>query len=124
MPYAFVEQDGVLRVTLQGIVSGAELHEMITELEQQFQVRPVWPNNLFDLRGVELSPFGFSDMMGVAKRREATMPPHPIRTALVTDSAAMLGFARMFQNLNQNPSIAIEVFHSMAEAEAFVAKQP
>ena len=119
MPYALNEHDGVIRVTLQGTVSGAELHELITEMEQLVEGRSAWPDSLFDLRGVELT-LGITDMMGLARRREATKPPHAVRTAFVADSALLTGFARMFQSTNHDPNVTIEVFSDLEAAQAWL----
>ena len=101
-------------------MAGEDLHQFVVELSALVETRARWPNNLIDLRGVEPSRLSFNDVLSLAKIREAVTPPHPIRTAFVTDSPAMTGFVRMFQSLNHNPSIAIEVFSDVAAAERWL----
>jgi hypothetical protein len=122
MPYSYEEVRGVLRVTLKGALTSEELHNFITEMEELLQKRKKWPDNLLDLRTVELKKLGFTDMMSFAKRRESVVPPHAIRTALVAESPVITGFARMFQSMNNNPKITVEVFPTLAAADAWLAK--
>jgi hypothetical protein len=124
MPYSIDEEGGVLRARFVGALTGTELHAFIDEVDAKLAPRPQWPNNLIDLRAVELSALGFTDMMSIAKRREAIQPPSPIRTAILADSPALTGFARMFQSLNHNPNITIQVFSDAAEAESWLLSQP
>src|SRR5262245_44325410 len=120
MAFSWEERDGVLRITLSGVVSNLDLHSMVTEMQDRVQGRAVWPNNLCDFRGIELSTLGFTDVMSLARRRGRVEPPHPIRTALVADGPIVTGYARMFTNLLQNPSISCELFSTIAEAEAWL----
>jgi hypothetical protein len=122
MPYSYEEVRGVLRVTLKGALTSEELHNFITEMEELLKKRKKWPDNLLDLRTVELSKLGFTDMMSFAKRRDSVIPPHAIRTALVAESPVITGFARMFQSMNNNPKITVEVFPTLAAADAWLAK--
>jgi hypothetical protein len=124
MPYSIDEEGGVLRARFVGALTGTELHAFIDEVDAKLAPRPQWPDNLIDLRAVELSALGFTDIMSLAKRREAAAPPNAIRTALVADTPTMTGFARMFQSLNHNPNITIQVFSDAAEAETWLRSQP
>jgi hypothetical protein len=123
MPYSHREVNGVFRIVLSGAVSVEEIDRMASEMEAAMAGRSEWPDNLFDLRNVDLSGLGFVDMMSLAKRIAATAPPHPYRTAIAGESQVVIGFARMFQSLNLNPSITIEVFESIEAAEAWL-RQP
>jgi len=117
MPITFSHDGDLLRVRAGGVITAAELHSMVTEMEGRFLSAKKWPNNLLDLTGIDLGGIGFMDMMSLAKRREGVKPPHPIRTAIVADSPTVTGFARMFQSLNNNPDITVQVFDSVADAE-------
>jgi hypothetical protein len=121
MPITYDHDGSLLRITVKGVVTGPELHELVTELDQRFRNEPRWPNNLLDLSTVELSGIGFLDMMSLAKRRETVTPPNPIRTAIVATSPTVIGFARMFQNLNNNPQITVQLFNGVTAAEAWLA---
>jgi hypothetical protein len=121
MPYS-IQQDGeLLRSRFTGTLSGNDLHAMLDEVDRLLAPRERWPDNLLDLRALEGSSLGFTDVMSVAKRRESITPPNAIRTAIVADSPTLIGFARMFQSLNHNPNITIQIFSDPAEAEAWLA---
>ena len=124
MPYSYEEARGVLRVTLKGKVTAPELHDFLDELETLVLERQEWPDNLLDLREVDLSGLGFMDMLGFSKRRKGATPPNPIRTALVAVSPTIIGFARMFQNMNKSAQITVEVFPTLEAANAWLAKKP
>lgn len=121
MPFTLQEEDGVLRVTINGNVLAAELHDLLTAMESFVVARAHWPDNLVDLRGIDLASLGFTDILGLAKRREALKPPNAFRTAMVADSPIVLGFARMFQSVNHNPAITLELFQTLEAAEAWLA---
>src|SRR5262245_3937648 len=121
MPHVISEKAGVLRVKVTGVITVTELHQMLDELDAILKDRTRWANNLMDLRGVDLSGLGFVDMMSLAKRRMAVQPPNPIRTAFIADSPTVIGFVRMFQSLNHNPSISSELFDDVAAAEKWLA---
>jgi SpoIIAA-like len=117
MPITFSHEGDLLRVRAGGVITAAELHTIVAEMEQRFFSAKKWPNNLVDLTGIDLSNVGFVDLMSLARRRESVKPPHAIRTAIVADSPTVTGFARMFQSLNNNPDITVQVFESVAAAE-------
>jgi len=121
MPYSVAEKSAFLLVTVTGKITGAELHKLIDEGEAILKTRPRWANNLVDLRGLDLSGLGFTDIMGFAGRKVATNPPNPFKTAIVVDSQSVGGYVRMLQNLNRNPAIAIETFEDVAAAEQWLA---
>jgi hypothetical protein len=124
MPYSVQEDAGMLRVRYSGRLTGADVHESLSEMDALVQPRERWPDNLVDMRGADISALGFPDIMSVAKRREAVTPPNPIRTAIVADHPSILGFARMFQSLNHNPNITIQVFADHTEAMTWLQAQP
>lgn len=120
MPFTLEEDGEFLRVRLQGHVPGKELHEVLTAMETLVRGRARWPDNLVDLRGIDLSDLDFADVRSLAKRRQALKPPHPFRTAMVADGPLVMGFARMFQTVNDNPAITLEIFRSIETAEAWL----
>ena len=121
MPYSVAQKPEFLLVTVTGVVTGPDLHQLINDAEAILKDRPRWTNNLADLRGLDLSGLGFSDMMSFSGRRVALKPPNPFRTAVVTDSPTVTGYVRMLQNLNRNPSITIEMFEDIAAAQKWLA---
>lgn len=122
MPYSIQETPLGLRIAYAGTLNAAELHASLDESEGMLANAQQWPDHLIDLRGVELSALGFPDILSVAKRRESITPPNAIRTAIVADSPTLRGFARMFQSLNNNPNITIQVFGDVSDAEGWLTQ--
>lgn len=121
MPYSVAEKSGFLLITVTGVITGPDLHQLIDKAEAMLKVRSKWANNLVDLQGLDLSGLGFTDIMGFAGRRVALKPPNPFRTAIVADSPSVTGYIKMLKNLNRNPSIAIEIFEDLAAAKKWLA---
>ena len=121
MPYSVSEEKKFLRFTVTGAVTGSELRKLIDDSESMLKERAHWPNTLLDMRGIELSGLGLTDMLSLSKRRVSIRPPNPIRTAFVADSATVSGFVRMFQNLNRDPAITTELFEDVSAAEKWLA---
>ena len=120
MPYSVMDDGVVLRATFSGVITGEEIHAFAGEIATLLATRARWPNNLVDLRAIELNRLSFNDLLSLAKLRAAVTLPNPIRTALVAEAPAVIGFARMFQTLNHHPSITIEVFTDVAAAERWL----
>lgn len=120
MPYSIIESDGRLTVTVSGAITGAELHQLVDESEALLKGRAQWPDNLLDLRTVSLSGLGITDMMGFAGRLQSVLPPHPMRTAFVAEPS-VASYLRMLKSMAQNALVTLEVFPTLAEAEAWLA---
>jgi len=120
MPYTIRENSGLMRIAMTGPLAAVDLHAMLTEVDTMVRDRPVWPDNLFDMRGMEVAALGFVEVMSLARRREAVTPPNAIRTAFVAEAPSLVGYVRMFQNLNQNPQITSRIFSTVESAEAWL----
>lgn len=123
MPYTCDERDGVLWIRCEGEMSEIDLHALISEMQAMVDDRPQWPDNLLDLRGVELVGVGFGEVMSLARRREKIAPPNPIFTALVADAPIVIGYARMFQSLMHNPSITVNLFSTIEAGVEWLREQ-
>lgn len=115
MPCAFLEKDGVMRIMLQGAISGQQLHQLIDESEALLGARQQWPDALIDLVAMDASALGFLDMMSLSGRRPRVRPAHHVRLAVVSDSAMFTGAARM---LGAHPAVKVELFSTLDAAEA------
>lgn len=120
MPFTITDEGTFLRAELTGLVTADDLHAMIDEGDSMARTKSIWPDNLIDIRAVDSRGLDFPAMMSMAKRRKGLVLPNPIRTACVAGTSVMLGFARMFQNLNGNPRITFEIFSTCEEAERWL----
>lgn len=122
MPYHFTAEPGLLRVVLFGAVTGAELQSLAAELEKIEQALPVTPNRLTDLSQLSGSELSFPDVFAIADRRKAQKIANPVKSAFVAPNAVNIGFARMYQTLNDHPQIEIQIFSSLEDAETWLAE--
>jgi len=68
------------------------------------------------MTGVTELQIGYPGVRALADRRRAATFPNPFKSAIVGRVPAQAGMARMFQTLNDNPQITIEVFDDEAAA--------
>ena len=113
--------DGELvHVTFSDALTPADLTDVMQFLLDLETGLASTPNRLVDLGPSTTIAIGFSDMANLVHIRQAHAPRNPIRTAVVTHSAAQHGYARMFQTLNDHPLITIAVFTDRASARAWL----
>jgi hypothetical protein len=124
MPYSIDQASTLLRIRYSGRLTRDDVHASLDEVEALLRSSERWPDSLVDLRGIDIGALGFSDVMGLSKRRASVTPPNPIRLAIVSDQPSIVGFARMFQSLNKNPDITIQIFPDSTEAETWLQVQP
>jgi hypothetical protein len=55
-------------------------------------------------------------MRTFAEHRKAQTLANPVKSAAVAPQPVHVGFARMFQTLNEHPQITIEIFSSLRDA--------
>jgi len=114
--------DGVLRIVLTGILMPGELARLADALAAAEDAAAVVPHRLTDLTGVTRFEIGFDDMFELARRRRERSPANAIRSALVAATPVQLGFARMFQTLNDHPLITLAIFPDVDAALAWLAE--
>jgi hypothetical protein len=57
-------------------------------------------------------------MLTYIERRRTQRFANSIKSAVVASRPVQVGFARMYQTLNTNPQVEIQIFAALAEAEA------
>jgi hypothetical protein len=106
----------LMRVTLQGRVTGDELDAFTQTVKHDPAYDPSWPA-LVDAS--ELNPAGLSTQ--VLRARAAVPRRNPTRVAIVAPADVVFGLARMFQMMSEGRGNDIEVFRGMREAMAWLA---
>ncbi len=120
MPAHLSIQDGILHISFVGTVNDWDLREMtdrLEELERNAEVVPHRITHLTEATRIELT---FADLWELAKRRKATGFLNPFKSAIVAPDPVHVGFARMFQTLNDHPKIVIAIFRKTEEAEQWI----
>ena len=79
------------------------------------------PPRLIDLRGITDAGIGYAEMAQLAQRAIERPLAARVRTAMLVAQPVQLGFARMFQILNQHPKVTVHIFHDETAARAWLA---
>lgn len=124
MPFSISSVDGVMRIVLSGTLVPEQLVRMADALGEAEAVCDVCPHRVTDLTGLARFEVGFDDMFQLAQRRREMAPGNPIRSAIVAATPVQLGFARMFQTLNDHPWITMRIFPDVDGALAWLAEEP
>ncbi len=120
MPFSTRVDDGVLYTALFGLVTASDLRDLTEVVADIERSMPVAPNRVTDLRGISGRDLGFSAIVDMVDRRRRDPPRNPIRSAIVATNLVMVGFARMFQTLNDTPKVTVEIFSTPEDAERWV----
>ena len=120
MPFSTRIDDGVLYTALFGLVTSGDLRDLVEVVADIERSMPVAPNRVTDLRAISGRDLGFSAIVDMVEWRRRDPPRNPIRSAIVATSLVMVGFARMFQTLNDTPKVSVEIFETPEAAERWV----
>jgi hypothetical protein len=120
MPYHISYDGPFLVVRFFGIVTESDLvgsaDDVMAFEDQGRNTRP----RLTDLRQVSDSPIGYAEVANIADRVGHRPLSSPIRSAFLVDRPVQLGFARMFQTLNQHPQVTVGIFEDEAAARSWL----
>jgi hypothetical protein len=113
-------ESGLIQVTLSGVVTGDDLRQIgDAAAEIEAKSSPITPR-ITDLTAVTELKIGYGEVQELAARRRVIQFPNSFKSAILVSSPSQLGMARMFQTLNDNPQITIEIFTDRASALAWV----
>ncbi|MFL6619705.1 MAG: hypothetical protein ACJ8MH_13965 [Povalibacter sp.] len=121
MPFEVTDQQNYMLIRLYGAVTGAELLEAAQGMSA-IEARHVAIDRVTDLNGMEELHFDYLDVDAVAQIRRSLPFKSPIRSAIVASRPLHVGYARMFQTLNDNPAIEVRIVPSMDEAFAWLKR--
>jgi hypothetical protein len=123
MTFHIQPDPAIIRTAFYGDVTHAEFLEYFKELMRVESGFERTPDRLTDLSGVKGWEPGFPAMLDVTRLRRVQTFPNKFRSAIVATSTELYGLARMFQMLNDNPQIEVQLFKTMAEAEDWLASK-
>ena len=119
MPFEITDQHNHMLIRFLGTVTGSELLEA-AEIVQTKEAEQRAIDRVTDLTGIEELNFGYLDVDALAQTRRSLRFIAPIRSAVVASRPLHVGYARMFQTLNDNPAIEVRILGSMDEALAWL----
>jgi hypothetical protein len=121
MPYHITKEPDLLRVVFFDNLTPQDLLSLADAIAAIEQAQPVALNRLADLTQVSGPELTYAAMLAFVERRKAQRLANPVKSAIVAPTPVHVGFARMFQILNDHPQIEVEVFATVEAAEAWLA---
>jgi len=120
MPYKIALEDGVLRIALTDHLTASEFHALADEAPRYERGVPRVPHRITDMRGITRLGIHYPEVQDFAWKRRALSFPNSFKSAIIATDSAHLGYARMFQMLNDNPQIAIRIFPDEPSANDWI----
>lgn len=116
MPVTYELKDGLFWIHFSGILDREEFAALFEVFEKEEGNMEVIPHRLSDLTELSAMNINFEDILNLARTRRAIHFPNNFKSAIVAANEVQLGFARMFQTLNTNPQIEIQIFDDAESA--------
>ncbi|HKQ59178.1 MAG TPA: STAS/SEC14 domain-containing protein [Candidatus Eisenbacteria bacterium] len=120
MAFAITVEPDLLRIALTGALTAEDLAGLATATDDLERGRDPVPARLTDMTGVTTVEIFYPDVKTLADHRRTLQFPNAFRSAIVVRTPVQRGMARMFQTLNDNPQITIEIFDDEAAALAWI----
>ncbi len=117
-----VSYDGALvLVQFSGTLTREDLERVGDEIIAIEQGGANTPHRLTDFRRITETAVGYPEMSVLAERSRARPLGAHIRSALVVEQPVQMGFARMFQILNEHPQVTVRIFDDEMAARVWIA---
>ena len=121
MPFSCEFKQTLLQMAFWGPVSGEEVDAALLQVERIEAEAVRSPDRLVDISGVEDVRVDYGFVERIAARRRNAVHKNPVRAAIVAPRPLQYGFARMFQTLNENERMDIQIFEQVADAQRWLA---
>ena len=109
-----------LRVTLYHALTPEDLTGIMHDADEIEQELDPIPHRITTAAAVTDIQIGYAEVKVFAWHRRVIRFPNVFKSAIVVSTPVQRGIARMFQTLNDNPQIAIEIFSDEAAALAWL----
>jgi hypothetical protein len=119
MPFEISDEGKFYSARLYGVLDRADLNAVMKEVER-LEDAGLLIDRITDLTALDRIDVGFEEVFAIAARRADRRVIAPIKSALVANRPVQFGFARMFQMLNDNPRIQIQIFGNLEEAQQWL----
>lgn len=122
MPISHTIEGRVVHLAWSGVITNADLAAigaLMPRLVKELGFVPHVLNTYDGVIGADLDPDAiYAQSM---QRRQHPIPPQA-KSALVAATPVVLSMARVFQAMNRDPRLQMEIFSSEAEARAWLAE--
>ncbi len=112
--------DGYIHITPSGLLNEESLNQMAENVSNMGNSCRRTPHRLIDLTEVTSIEIGFSHLWSLAQRCKMHPPRNPVKCAIVASVPVHLGYARMYQRINDHPGISIAIFNEVAHAREWL----
>ena len=119
MPYKIQLEDNVIQIALTGRLTSHDLRGLMAEAVH-YESAPVVPHRITDMSEITHLDLGFPEIMTAAAQRRVLKFQNSFKSAIIANRDLHLGYARMFQTLNDNPQIAIKIFAERKAADEWL----
>jgi hypothetical protein len=122
LAYVITMETDLMRVTVSEALTPEDLTGMMRDADEiEKDLDPI-PDRITTVAGVIDIQVGYPEVRAFAWHRREIVFPNVFRSALVVKTPVQRGIARMFQTLNDNPQIVIEIFEDEAEALTWLGR--
>lgn len=115
-------EDGIVYMTLSGRISRDDLVRIVRQMAELESQSEKSPHRLTDLTGVEGLDFEAGAIMDIAFVRRKAPLKNKVSSAIVAPTSLLYGYARIFQTLNDNPAVTLQIFPDKKSALAWLKK--
>jgi hypothetical protein len=122
MPYEISDRGQYLYARLFGVLTPDDLVTLVDEYERVEDAAAESKDRIADLTPLDEVEIAFPDVLLLANRRRNRTFTRRVKSALVARKSLHVGFARMFQTLNEHPQIDIRIVPSMEAALKWLAE--
>jgi hypothetical protein len=116
MPYEIRDEGAFLFTRFSGVLTEDDLLAAIAEIARIEDASSTSKDRITDLTGLEDIRIGFTEMLMLANQRRKRTFTAPVKSALIAHRSLHVGYARMFQTLNEHPQMAVRIVGSREEA--------
>lgn len=120
MSYQILIDNNVLQIALKGRVTGDDIQALVNETAN-YERAAIIPHRVTDMSEISEFDIGFPDVLAAAEKRRILRFPNSFKSAIVAPESEHVGYARMFQTLNDNPQIAVRIFPNRQAATEWIA---
>jgi hypothetical protein len=121
MPFQLIQEPAFYRLVFLGNLTRDDLQAAADQITAIETTLPLTPHRLTDLTQVSETDLTYADMFAFVERRKEQRLANPIKSAIVASRPVQVGFARMFQTLNDHPQIEVQIFDTLEAAETWLA---
>lgn len=112
---------GIVYLTFRGYVMAEDIRDMVDLLTKIETEARVSPDRIVDLSAIEGISLNFSAIIDYSVMRRKAPLRNKVKAAIVAPHPLQYGFARMFQTLNANPDIDMEIFTDQNSGLAWIS---